>query len=360
MKRILAMLKNLQIKLTRIGQNEVILLLKQLSALVSSGLPLVPSLVTLEEQATNRRLKHTLALVRSEVEQGKPLSEGMDCFPRVFPLTVRNTVRVGEASGFMDTALQQIAQYMEEQASFRGEMITAMVYPAIVFVATMGVTVFMLLVVIPQIIPFLQMMGGELPWNTKLLIDVTNYATANIKRISQTVAGGVLLFWALYKTKGGRYRFDQLKMKMPLFGFIIRTSIIVQFAKTMYLLINSGVPIIDALRTVRDVDKNTAVRRAIDLCIGRVLLGESLSEPMRKVPNVFPPLVRSMVKVGEETGTMDAAMGRIADIHYSILHSYIKKLNASLEPMLLILLGGMVGFMAAAMIGGILSGYSVR
>lgn len=284
----------------------------------------------------------------------------MDRFPRVFPLTVRNTVRVGEASGFLDTALQQIAQYMEDQGSFRGELATAMIYPTIVFVATMGVMAFMMLVVIPQIIPFLQMMGGELPWNTKLLIAVTNFATANIKNIGLVLAGSILCFLVMNRTKVGRYRIDLLKMKMPLFGFLIRTSIIVQFAKTMYLLTNSGVTIVDALRTVRDVDKNTAVRRAIDLCIGRVLLGESLSEPMRKVSNIFPPLVRSMVKVGEETGTMDAAMGRIADIHYSILNSYIKKLNASLEPLLLIMLGGMVGFMAAAMIGGILSGYSVQ
>ncbi|MBS4030374.1 MAG: type II secretion system F family protein [Clostridiales bacterium] len=360
MSSFLTVLRSLRIRMTRIKQAEIILMLKQLSALVASGLPLVPSLVTMEEQTTNRKFKHTLALVRLEVEQGKSLSEAMDGFPRVFPLAVRNTIRVGETSGLLDTSLQQIAQFMEEQGTFRGELTTALIYPAIVFIATMGVLAFMVLVVIPQIIPFLQMMGGELPWNTKLLISVTNFVTKNIKNIGMALVACIMMFLVIHRTKQGRYRIDLIKMKLPLFGFLIRTSIIVQFSKTMFLLTGSGVTIVDALKTVRDVDKNTAVRRAIDLCIGRVLLGESLSEPMRKVSNIFPPLVRSMIKVGEETGTMDAAMGRIADIHYSILQSYIKKLNASLEPLLLVFLGGIVGFVAAAMIGGILSGYSIQ
>ena len=127
----------------------------------------------------------------------------------------------------------------------------------------------------------------------------------------------------------------------------------------MHLLITSGVTITEALRTVRDVDKNAVVRRAIDACIGSVLLGESLSEAMGKFKPVFSPLVRSMTRVGEETGTMDASMKRIGDIHYAILKGYIKKLNAALEPVLLIFFGGMVGFVAAAMIGGILASYEM-
>jgi len=352
-------LEMLLVRITQVRQAEVVLLLKQLAALIASGLPLVPCLVTLIEQTTNRRLRFTLVKIKEEIEQGKPLSEAMDRFPRVFPLTVRNTVRVGEASGLLEVAMEQVAGFMEEDAAFRGEIITALIYPAIVFTATLGVTGFMVLVVIPQIIPFLEMMGGEMPWNTRLLVNVTALAQENAKAAG-TVLGGVVLTLVLAgRNRRGRYLIDRLKMRLPLFGQLVSYAIIVQFAKTMHLLITSGVSITEALKTVREVDKNAVVHRAIDVCIGSVLLGESLSEAMVKFKTVFPPLVRSMTRVGEETGTMDAAMKRIADIHYAVLKGYIKKLNAALEPVLLIFLGGMVGFVAAAMIGGILASYEM-
>lgn len=356
MKEKLAMLL---VRITQVKQAEVVLLLKQLAALIASGLPLVPCLVTLIEQTTNRRLRYTLSKIKEDVEQGKPLSEAMDKFTRVFPLTVRNTVRVGEASGLLEGAMEQVAGFMEEDASFRGEIITALIYPAIVFTATLGVTGFMVLVVIPQIIPFLEMMGGEMPWNTRLLVNITTWATENAVTGAYVLGTAVLAFVAAGRTRRGRYVIDSLKTKLPLFGQLISYAIIVQFAKTMHLLITSGVTITEALKTVRDVDRNTVVRRAVDICIGSVLLGESLSEAMGKFKQVFPPLVRSMTRVGEETGTMDAAMKRIGDIHYAILRSYIKKMNAALEPVLLIFLGGMVGFVAAAMIGGILASYEM-
>jgi type IV pilus assembly protein PilC len=352
-------LELLLVRITQVKNAEVVLLLKQLAALIASGLPLVPCLVTLIEQTTNRKLRYTLSKIKEDVEQGKPLSEAMDKFPRVFPLTVRNTVKVGEASGLLEGAMEQVAGFMEEDASFRGEIITALIYPAIVFTATLAVTGFMVLVVIPQIIPFLEMMGGEMPWNTRLLVDVTNWATENAVTGAYVLGAAVLIFVVAGRTSRGRYMLDSLKTKLPLFGQLISYAIIVQFAKTMHLLITSGVTITEALKTVRDVDKNAVVRRAIDVCIGSVLLGESLSEAMGKFKPVFPPLVRSLTRVGEETGTMDAAMKRIGDIHYTILKSYIKKLNAALEPVLLIFLGGMVGFVAAAMIGGILASYEM-
>jgi type IV pilus assembly protein PilC len=234
-----------------------------------------------------------------------------------------------------------------------------MIYPAIVFAATLGVTGFMVLVVIPQIIPFLEMMGGEMPWSTKLLINIADFAMHNVPLAAPYLGMTVFGFLLAGRSRRGRYAIDSLKMRLPLFGLLIRYAIIVQFAKTMHLLITSGVTITEALKTVREVDKNAVVRRSIEMCVGSVLLGESLSEAMGKFKSVFPPIVRSMIKVGEETGTMDAAMKRIADIHYSLLRSYIKQLNVALEPVLLIFLGGMVAFMAAAMIGGILAGYEI-
>lgn len=352
-------LEMLLIRLTQVKNAEVVLLLKQLAALIASGLPLVPCLLTLIEQTTNRRLRYTLIKIKEDIEQGKPLSEAMDSFPRIFPLTVRSTVKVGETSGLLDGAMEQVAGFMEEDATFRGEIITALIYPAIVFTATLGVTGFMVLVVIPQIIPFLEMMGGEMPWNTRLLVTVTAWATENAVTGAYVLGVILLVFVVAQRTQRGRFGLDRLKMKMPLFGQLISYAIIVQFAKTMHLLITSGVTITEALRTVRDVDKNAIVRRAVDVCIGSVLLGESLSEAMAKFKPIFPPLVRSMTRVGEETGTMDAAMKRIGDIHYAVLKSYIKKLNAALEPVLLIFLGLMVGFVAAAMIGGILASYEM-
>lgn len=360
MKSILAWWRSFLVRLTPVKQAELIMMLKQLSALIASGMALVPSLHIMEEQVTNRKLRVTLRRMRQEIEQGKSLSEAFDGFPRIFPVTVRSTIRVGETSGLLETAMEQITQFMEEQSAIRGGVVTALIYPAIVFVATMGLLVFMVLVVIPQIIPFLEMMGGEMPWNTRLLIDVTEFAGKNARSGGLALVAAGLLIFVLQKTRLGRYRLDLLKTRMPLFGFLIHNSIIVQFAKTMHLLVSSGVPLVEALTSAREIDKNSVIRRAIDMCISGVLQGESLSEPMRKAAYIFPPLVRSMVKVGEETGTMDASLKRIGDIHYSLLQSYIKRLNATLEPVLLLFLGGMVGFVAAAMIGGIIAGYVIQ
>lgn len=339
---------------------ELIILLKQLAALVESGVPIVPSLTILAEQAKNRRLKYTLQEIKIGVESGQSLSEAMDKHPKVFPLTVRNTVRIGEVSGMLDTSINQVTEFLEEQSTLKSAVITALIYPAIVLTATLGVVGFMVLGVIPKIIPFIEMMGGEMPWNTKLLVSVTNYTQNNIKSMAMGVASFAGAIFLLYRTRRGRYYLDYAKMLLPLFGVVIQYNIIVQFSKTMFLLMSSGVTMVESLRTVRETNKNAVVRRAIDRFIGKVLLGESLSESMTKAKELFPPMVGSMVKVGEETGTMDMAMRRIADIHYSILQNYIKRLNAALEPVMLLVLGGLVGFVAAGMIGGILAGYVAK
>lgn len=352
-------LNKLLSRLGTVKSTEMVIFLKQFAALIESGITIVSSLSILFNQTKNKCLKFALSDIRSAVEAGMSLSEAMEKHPKIFNKTICSTIRVGETSGLLDTSITQVVEYLDEQAALKREVTTALIYPLIVLTATVGVIAFMVLVVIPQMIPFIEMMGGEMPWNTLLLIEITEYIGQNIETIAISLLSIIAFSLLAYRTRRGKYYMDFAKMYIPFAGIIIRYNLIVQFTKTMYLLLSSGVTIVESLRIVRDANKNAVIRTAIERFIGLVLLGESLSEAILKEKHLFPLIVGSMARVGEETGTMDISMKRIADIHYSILRGYIKKLNSALEPVMLLVLGGLVGFVASGMIGGILAGYTV-
>jgi type IV pilus assembly protein PilC len=353
-------LNDLLIKISNVKQGDVILTLRQMAALIEAGVSVVSSLAILERQTKNRKLKFTLQKVREEVEGGNALSDAMEKFPKVFPPAITTTVRTGETSGLLDTSIEQIAGYLEERAALKGQLITSLIYPAVVFSATIFVIGFMVGFVIPRIIPFLEMMGGELPWNTRILVTAANLVSGHLKDIGLAVLAAASSGILLYRVRRARYYMDLYMMRLPFFGFIIRYSMIVQFAKTLSLLIGSGVGIVESLRTTQNTIANLAVRDAIDNFIGNILLGEGLADPIAQAGHIFTPMVGSMVKVGEETGNLDASLVRVGNIHKDILESYIKKLNSSLEPFLILTLAGMVGFVAWGMVAGMLSGYNVK
>ncbi len=350
-------LNDLLIKLGRVKQSEVVILLWQMAALIAAGVSIVTSLAVLEEQSSNRRLKFILASVRRDVESGKSLSDAMIKFPKTFPAMVTSILKTGESSGLLDTAMERIATYWEERLELLRKIISSLLYPVIVLVVALAVIVFMVSYVLPQVVPLLESLGSEMPWTTKFLVSLADHASGNLDKLGLGLGGLVLMVAVFYYLPAGRYFIDRYKTRLPLLGPIFQYTVVVHFAKTLSLLVGSGVSILDALRATNDTIGNTAVRRVVDRMADRVLRGENLSDPLLKAGNYFPPMVGNMVRVGEETGSVDSSLVMVADIYAKLLQSRIDKMISLIEPILLVGLGGMVGFIAAAMIGAIVSSY---
>ena len=349
---------NILVKLGRVKQTEVILFLRQLAALIKAGVSIVLSLSILESQSGNRKFKYVLSRVRRDVEAGNPLSDALEQFPRIFPPMVTNILRTGETSGLLDTAIERIVSYWEDRLALKTLIITSVMYPVIVLLVSIAIIIFMVTFVIPSMVGFLESVGGELPWTTELLVNVSEFLMVNLSKMGQGLVLLVLLGVGIYHVPAGRYAIHKYMIRLPVVGAIFQYTIIVFFAKTLSMLIESGVPIVDALKSTRDTMGNVAVKRIIDRMVDRVLYGENLSEPLLEAKRVFPPMVGNMVKVGEETGGVDSALEMVAGIYNKLLEVTVKRMISLIEPALLVLMGGMVGFIAVSLIGAILASYS--
>ena len=350
-------LDDILIYFSRVKRTDIALFLKQMATLIAGGLSVVESLSVLEEQTTSRGLKKLIGTIRGDVEAGWPLSAALEKFPKRFPLFVISIIKTGEASGLLDETLAEVVDYMEAAAALRRQVITAFFYPSIVLVITMGVLFFMTGFVVPRIMPFIQMQGGQVPWNTRLLMDVSGFVQGNLGNIVLGVLVVVVLLVVLYKTPFTGLLIDRYKMVLPVFGSIFQCGIVMHFSKTLHLLLSSGLPITEALRATAETISNRAVRQTLTGMSTGVLEGLNLSETMKKTGALFPPLVVTAVKVGEETGNIDRSLQTLTTMYSDLLERKIKGMTAMIEPVLIIFLAGIVGFVVWGMLAGMMAGY---
>ncbi|MCL0067792.1 type II secretion system F family protein [Peptococcaceae bacterium] len=342
---------------SRVKKTDITLFLKQMASLIAGGVSVVESLSVLEQQTTSRGLKKLIGAIRNDVEAGWPLSAALEKFPKKFPRLVTSIIKTGEASGLLDEAMNQVVGYMEASTALRRQVLTAFFYPSIVLVVTIGVVFFMTGFVIPKIMPFIQMQGGQVPWNTQLLMDISSYVQENLGNIALGMLVSVILLAVLYKIPFTGALIDRYKMVLPVFGGIFQCGIMAHFSKTLHLLLSSGLPIIEALRATAETISNRAVRQTLTAMSEAVLGGLSLSETMKKAGILFPPLVVTAIKVGEETGNIDRSLQMVNEMYSDLLQRKIKAMTAMIEPVLIIFLGGVVGFVVWGMIAGILARY---
>ncbi|MCL0032881.1 type II secretion system F family protein [Peptococcaceae bacterium] len=342
---------------SRVKKTDITLFLKQMASLIAGGVSVVESLSVLEQQTTSRGLKKLIGAIRNDVEAGWPLSAALEKFPKKFPRLVTSIIKTGEASGLLDEAMNQVVGYMEASAALRRQVLTAFFYPSIVLVVTIGVVFFMTGFVIPQIMPFIQMQGGQVPWNTQLLMDISSYVQENLGNIALGMLVSVILLAVLYKIPFTGALIDRYKMVLPVFGSIFQCGMLVHFSKTLHLLLSSGLPVIEAVRATAETISNRAMRQTLTAMSEAVLGGLSLSETMKKAGILFPPLVVTVIKVGEETGNIDRSLQMVNEMYSDLLQRKIKAMTAMIEPVLIIFLGGVVGFVVWGMIAGILAGY---
>lgn len=324
---------------------------RQLATLIDSGLPLLRGLTVLGRQEPNPIMKRTIMTLSDSVQTGSTFSESLQQFPRIFNKLYVNMVKAGELGGVLEIVLNRLAEYQEKAQKLKNKIVAAMVYPMIVMCIAVAIMVFLMLVIVPRFEKIFEDMLGsadKLPELTKLVIGFSRWMGDNFLFL---VIGTVVTIvgWRLFAaTKNGRRTIDGLKLKMPLFGDVQRKTAISRFTRTLGTLVTSGVPILQALNITRETAGNTVVSDAISKVHDAVKEGESMVAPLES-SHVFPPMVISMVDVGEETGQLPEMLLKIADVYEDEVDNSVSALTSMLEPLMIVMLALVVGVIVMAL-----------
>jgi len=333
----------------RPGLRDVTIFSRQFATVINAGLPVVQSLAILQRQAEKQGFKDALKKIREDVETGIPLSDALAKFPGIFNRLYVYLVRAGELSGNLDGILERIANYQEKQIALRGKIKSAMTYPVVVLVIALAVTYFLLTGIVPQFAGILTQLGGELPFITRILIAISDFLRYQWWLIALLVVGSVVGLGLYYRTNNGRHVIDRFLLRLPVLGPLVQRTAIASFANTLGLLLKSGVNIIEAIEITKGTAGNIIVEDVLDEAKIAVQRGEQVSQTLQAHPRIFPPLVSSMVAIGEETGAVDSMLEKISTFYEREVDEAVDSLTAALEPMLIVFLGTIVGFIVAGM-----------
>ncbi|MBP7950937.1 MAG: type II secretion system F family protein [Verrucomicrobiales bacterium] len=334
----------------KVKSKNLMIFTRQLATLIDSGLPLLRGLNVLGNQEPHPNLRRTVNSLADSVQTGSTFSESLGQHPRIFNKLYVNMVKAGELGGVLELVLNRLAEYQEKAQKLKNKIISAMVYPVIVIFIALGIMVFLLTYIVPKFTQIFQdMLGGEeLPAMTKF---VTNLSDNFMHNWYWIVGGTVLIivgFKAFSSTKSGRRTVDRLKLRMPLFGPVLLKSSIARFTRTLGTLVTSGVPILQALNITRDTAGNTIVSDAITKVHDAVKEGDSMVAPL-DAAKVFPPMVISMVEVGEETGQLPEMLLKIADVYDDEVDNSVTALTSLLEPIMICVLAVIVAVIVLAL-----------
>jgi type IV pilus assembly protein PilC len=322
-----------------------------LATLIDAGLPLLRGLNVLQRQERSPVLKRVLRQLGESVEGGSTFSEAMAQHPKVFTRLYVNMVRAGEAAGALDTTLNRLADFSEKAQKIKNKVISAMVYPVVVMCAAGGILLFLMIKIVPTFqATFMDLLEGKkLPPLTLWVMKVSNLlATRKVVYVIAALVVVVILIKLLGKTTKGRYVMDSLKLHAPVFGPLIRKVGIARFARTLGTLIASGVPILQALNIVRDTAGNAVIAKAVNQVHDSVKEGERIVTPLES-SGVFPPMVVSMIDVGEETGALPDMLMKVADIYDDEVDNAVAAMTSLLEPIMIIFLAVVVGTIVIAL-----------
>lgn len=334
----------------RVSANDVAIFTRQLSTLLGAGMPLVPSLSILMKQANNPLLKKSLAQIREQVNEGKSLTEGMSCFPQIFPPFYLNMVRAGEASGTINLVLERLADFSENQQALMNKVRSALAYPIIMFFMGSAVIFLLMAFVVPKITGIFADMNQTLPLVTIILITVSNFLKSFWWLILILLGAGVVAFkYMTTSTEGGKRQWDNAKLKIPVWGQVNRKIAIARFSRTLATLLQSGVPLLAAMEIVRNVVNNMIIGDAIHKASKDLEEGKGLSGPLTQ-SGMFPPLVIEMIAVGEQSGTLERMLNRIATAYETEAQSDIMVMTSLLEPVMILVMGLGVGFIVVSIL----------
>ena len=323
---------------------------RQLATLVNAGLPLMRGIEVLKRQMKDPRMLEALTGISENIAAGGTFSESLTQYPKVFDNLYVNMVKAGEAGGVLEVVLGRLAEFAEKAERIKNKVKGAMIYPIVVLVAAIGITAFLLVAVIPKFQQvFNDMLGGAaLPPITQFVINASEFVQNNGLQIFIAVVAVFIVLKIVGKTEKGAYFFDVMKLKMPVTGTLAQRSAVSKFTRTLGTLLSSGVPILQSLTITRDTTGNRVLTNAIQSVHDSVKEGESMTQPLSQC-KVFPPMVVSMVEVGEETGALADMLTRIANTYDDEVDNAVAGMTAAIEPALIIVLAVVVGTIVIAM-----------
>lgn len=323
---------------------------RQLATLVNAGLPLMRSIDVLKRQMKDDQMREALEGISESIAAGGTFSEALTAYPKIFDNLYINMVKAGEAGGVLEVVLARLAEFAEKADKIKNKVKGAMIYPIVVLVAAVGITAFLLVTVIPKFKQvFNDMLGGEeLPAITQFVIDASEYVQHNGITVAIVVAGIIVLAKIFGKSEKGAFLYDVLKLRMPVTGTLVQRTAVSRLTRTLGTLLSSGVPILQSLVIVRETSGNRVIAKAIQSVHDAVKEGEGVTQPLSQCW-VFPPMVISMVEVGEETGALAEMLTRIADTYDDEVDNAVAGMTAAIEPALIIVLAVIVGTIVIAM-----------
>jgi type IV pilus assembly protein PilC len=321
---------------------------RQFSVMIDAGLPLVQCLEILGTQEEDKNFGAVILQVRADVEGGMSLADAMKKHPKVFDGLFSNMIAAGEAGGILDGILKRLAGYIEKNVKLKGQVKSAMVYPIAVIVIAGVVVGAILWKVIPTFASLFAGLGAELPLPTRIVIAASDALVAYMPYL---IVGGMAASYAFkryYETENGRYKVDRIVLKLPILGAVMKKIAVARFCRTMSTLLASGVPILDGLEITARTSGNAIVEEAIMTTRKSIERGETIAAPLKQT-NVFPPMVVQMIGVGEATGALDTMLSKIADFYEEEVDAAVAGLLTLLEPLMIAVLGGIVGGIVIAM-----------
>lgn len=344
-------------RLKKVKLKDLVIFTRQLSTMVSAGVGLPRALVTMQDQTEDKYFKTVIGSVMRDVESGISLGEAFEKFPRVFSDVYVNMVKAGEAGGILDEILKRLASQVEQDASMRKKVKSAMAYPVVILSITVMAFFGIMLFIVPKIGKIIKDLGGpdaELPIYTQVMLGMSDFMRAHAIVIFIVLFGGIYIIRRYIRTTKGRYNFHKLLLKTPVIKTVIIKVAIARFARTFASLMSAGVGVLDALEVTGGAIGNKVIEAELKNAAKDVKNGKQLSEPL-SASTYFPKIVSQMLAVGEETGQIDTILIKVADFYEEEVETTIDGLSSLIEPLMIVVLGGMVGMIAISVMGPISS-----
>ncbi len=332
----------------RVSYRDLSVVTRQFSTMLNAGISVVEALDILAEQATNKKLKNILHDIRADVEQGSTLTAAMRKYENIFGPLAISMIEVGETGGILSETLMKISLHYEKIYKLRSKVKSAMAYPVVIFIIAIAVIMVLLIFLIPTFASLYESVGMKLPAPTRFVMNLSMFLRKNIFYLIGGLVAFVFLFRKWKRTESGRRIWDNIVLRIPIFGGLIKKNAIARFTRTLGTLVNSGVSILDALEISARTAGNTVIERAILRARKSVGEGKSIAEPLKE-SKIFPPIVTQLISIGEKTGRLSEMLEKVSDFFEEEVDAATSALTSIIEPLMLVFIGGVVGGILLAM-----------
>jgi type IV pilus assembly protein PilC len=340
--------ENISFMQPKVKQKDIIVFCRQFSTMIDAGLPIIQCLDILYAQHENKTFKNMLKEIKQNVESGQTFAEALKKYPKQFDDLFINMISAGEAGGILDTILRRLSAYLEKAAKLKAQIKGAMTYPAVTLAIAVIVVAIIMVFVIPVFEDMFEGMGGALPVPTQIVVNMSRFVKSNIFYIIAGIFLAAFVFKRFYKSAKGQVVMDDLVLKLPVFGLLIRKAAVAKFTRTMGTMLASGVAILDALEIVAKTAGNKTIENAVYETRSAIAEGRTMSDPLSE-SGVFPSMVCQMIAVGESTGALDTMLNKIADFYDEEVDQAVENMTSLIEPIMLVFLGGVIGGLVVSM-----------